>query len=122
MSTAARIDALRASVAYTILGGSTCEFATVTTDGVPLSTPMLYSVELGGTTVDVSIGVSYPGKAERARRNPKVGLLIEAPDGGPAVSISALRVIGAGRPWDTLRQAYWYWARIFIHCVPVTIR
>jgi hypothetical protein len=145
MSSATRIVDLPPSVAKTILGGTMCEFATVTAKGVPLNTPMLYSVEPDATTVDVSTGVSYPTKAERARRNPKVGLLIEAPDGGPVVSISAwagvrdadiqanalryandfrslLPMIGGGRSWEAMRGAYWYWARIFIHCAPETIR
>lgn len=132
-------------VPTTVAENYICEFATTTAKGIPLDTPMLYSVEPDGSTVDVSTGVSYPTKAERARRNPKVGLLIEAPDGGPVVSIggwaavrdadiqaNALRyahdfrnflpVIGNGRPWEAMREAYWYWARIFIHCTPVTIR
>lgn len=145
MSSATHIADLPTPVAETILGGTMCEFATVTAKGVPLNTPMLYSVEPDATTVDVSTGVSYPTKAERARRNPKVGLLIEAPDGGPVVSISAwagvrdadiqanalryahdfrnlLPMIGGGRSWDAMRDAYWYWARIFINCAPETIR
>jgi general stress protein 26 len=90
MSIATPIAELPTPIAETILGSMMCEFATLTKAGVPLDTPMLYSVEPDGATVDVSTGVSYPAKAERARRNSKIGLLIEAPDRGPVVSISGL--------------------------------
>jgi hypothetical protein len=29
--------------------------------------------------------------------------------------------LGGGRPWEQLRMAYWYWARVFIECTPVAI-
>lgn len=51
------------------------EFATLTARGVPVNNPLFHYYGPAGTTIDVSTGVAYPAKADRARRNPKVGLL-----------------------------------------------
>ena len=51
----------------------TCEYASLTRGGAPVTVPSTPYV--GGGTLDVSTGLAYPAKAERARRNPKVALL-----------------------------------------------
>jgi len=51
----------------------TCEYASLTRAGRPVTVPSTPYV--GSGTLDVSTGLTYPAKAERARRNPKVALL-----------------------------------------------
>jgi len=122
------------------------EFASVTTKGVPLDTPLFAFIEPHGGTIDVATGLAYPAKANRVRRNPKVGLLLEGNGnpGEPVVSVAGmgavrdsdiqaniarylaetaarLPVTSGGMPWPTLRQAVWYWARIIIQTTPSRI-
>jgi len=47
-----------------------CEYATLTRQGRPVTWPV--TPYLGGRTLDVSTGLTYPLKAERARANPRV--------------------------------------------------
>ncbi|WP_405088511.1 pyridoxamine 5'-phosphate oxidase family protein [Microbispora sp. NBC_01389] len=51
-----------------------CEYASLTRDGRPVTWPVTPYVGRDGT-LDVSTGLTYPDKAERARRNPRVALL-----------------------------------------------
>ena len=51
------------------------EFATISARGVPVNNPLFHYYGPAGTTIDVATGVAYPAKADRARRNPRVGLL-----------------------------------------------
>jgi Pyridoxamine 5'-phosphate oxidase len=120
---------------------STAEFGTVSSSGVPIDTPMLLFPSDGLRTFDVGTGLSYPAKAERARRNPKVGLLMEGDPGEPIVSIAghaevrdtnlqanAERYIAEtahdglfDAPWEVARKAVWYWTRIIVAITPVRI-
>jgi hypothetical protein len=52
----------------------TCEYASLTRAGEPIALPVTPYVGVAGT-LDVSTGLTYPTKAERARRNPHVALL-----------------------------------------------
>jgi hypothetical protein len=100
--------------------------------------------------VDVSTGLTYPAKAERARRNPKVALLFADPVGvrtsdvpvvliqGHAavrdadlqantdryvrVSIDKLPAAYEGQPKALLRRLAFYYARIWIEITPLRIR
>jgi hypothetical protein len=138
------IGQLPVDAAKTVLNARLCEVATLSRQGLPIDTQLICAVEPGRSFIPVSTGLAYPVKAERARRQPKVGLLFEAPENGPVVSMAAVAAVrdadiyanalryvtsfpdmidrlGHGRPWSELRQAYWYWARIFIECTPVSI-
>lgn len=121
-----------------------CEYATLTRDGRPVTWPVTPYVGAGGT-LDVSTGLSYPDKAERARRNPRVALSFTDPSGigrkEPAavlvqgratvrdadlqsntdryVEQSLARTDGMSRmPWFLVRRLGWYFARIWVEVTP----
>lgn len=120
------------------------EFATVSAAGIPIDTPTFAFCDAAEGGVDVATGLAYPAKAERARRNQRVGLLIEGMPGEPVVAIAAHAAVrdaniqanvdryiaetvayfeaySAGHPWSVARQTVWYWSRIFICCRPQRI-
>jgi len=126
----------------------TCEYASLTRAGAPVTVPATPYLGSAGT-LDVSTGLSYPAKAERARRNPKVALLFadaigsgaqDAPvvlvQGHAAVrdadlqantdryirlSIAKLPAAVEGQPKAVLRRMVFYYARIWIEITPVRI-
>ncbi|WP_007511969.1 hypothetical protein [Pseudofrankia saprophytica] len=57
-----------------------CEYASLTRDGRPVTWPVTPYVGAAGS-FDVSTGLTYPDKAERARRDPRVALLCSSADG-----------------------------------------
>lgn len=127
----------------------TCEFATLTRAGLPITSPLLPFVGAGGT-LDVSTGLAYPAKAERARRNPKVALLFSDATGArqrrpPVVLVQGLATVRdadvqantdrylrlvmekfpepyRATPRFLLRQMNWYFARIWIEVTPLEIQ
>lgn len=120
------------------------EFATVSAQAVPIDTPTFSFIDFGRGSIDIATGLAYPAKAERARRNAKVGLLLEGLPDEPVVSIAAHAAVSDaniqanadrylsetiayfaafsnGQPWSVAREAVWYWSRIFVSCTPVSI-
>ncbi|WP_281689675.1 hypothetical protein [Pseudonocardia thermophila] len=127
----------------------TCEYASLTRTGAPITWPVTPFHEPGARTVDVSTGVTYPSKAERARRDPRVALLFSDPTGSgitdaPTVLVQGLATVRdadlqagtdryvrrslakfpqvfAKHPWFVLRRQTWYWSRIWIEVTPLKI-
>ena len=125
----------------------TCEYATLTRAGAPVTVPS--TPYLGNGTIDVSTGLAYPAKAERARRNPKVALLfadtIGAGGGATPVvlvqghaavrdadlqgntdryvrlAMEKLPAATKGQPKFLLQRMRFYYARIWIEIVPQRI-
>ena len=125
-----------------IESGVVAEFATLTAKGVPIDTPTYYFPSDDMATVDLATGVPNPAKAERARRNPRVGLLIEGRPEEPVIVIraraavhdsdiqsNAIRYLAEtgwqgvshGITWDQARLAITYWSRIIIENAPERI-
>jgi hypothetical protein len=125
----------------------TCEYASLTRSGSPVTLPSTPYVGRG--TLDVSTGLSYPAKAERARRNPKVALLFADSIGAGAGELPVVLVQGhaavrdadlqantdryarvtmaklpeatKGQPKFLLKRMRFYYARIWIEIVPQRI-
>lgn len=127
----------------------TVEYTSLTRSGTPVMVPITPYLEDGGRTLDVSTGLTYPAKAERARRNPRVCLLFADPVGTgladpPVVLVQGLATVRdadlqsntdryvretlakvpeafKGMPKLLLRRLDWYFARIWIEVTPTRI-
>ena len=124
----------------------TVQYASLTRAGAPVTYPLTPYVGDGATTLDVSTGLTYPAKAERARRNPKVALLysdtLDPELGGAPValvqglatvrdadlqantdryvrlSMAKLPAAYEAQPKFVVRSLAWYFARIWIEVTP----
>ena len=122
-----------------IESGVVAEFSTVSSAGVPIDTPTYYFPADNMSTLDLATGLPNPAKAERARHNPKVGMLIEGRPEEPLVVVraraavrdsniqaNAIRYlaetgyegISHGITWEKAREAITYWSRIIIENKP----
>jgi hypothetical protein len=127
----------------------TVEYASLTKKGVPITLPLMPQVGEGGRTLDVTTGLTYAAKAQRARNNPKVCLLYSEPLGSgldepPVVLVYGVATVrdadlqantdryvrfatkrfaelGVKIPGFFLRTMNWYLARIFIEVTPMRI-
>lgn len=126
-----------------------CEYASMTRQGHPVTwavTP--YPGEDGGT-VDVSTGLAYPAKADRARRDPRAALLFSSTTeaelpGAPVVLVRGLATVRdrdlqaatdryvrlsrakmplayRGIPAVLIPRLDWYFARIWVHVTPLEV-
>lgn len=140
------LDFLPERVGNLIRSRFVCEWATISGAGVPINSPLVPFSSADLATIDAATGLAYPAKAERARRNPKLGMLFEGADDEPVVSISAIATIRDSdfqanllrylseeilTPMldpevvdyrDVTRQAIWYFTRIIICAKPVVVR
>jgi hypothetical protein len=125
----------------------TAEYASLTRSGTPVTVPTTPYRGGGGTTLDVSTGLTYPAKAERARREPRVCLLFADPVGSgltdpPVVLVQGLATVRdadlqantdryvrlsaaklpeatKGQPRFVLKRLAWYYARIWVEVTPL---
>jgi hypothetical protein len=127
----------------------TVEYASLTRAGQPIMVPVTPYVSPTGRTLDVSTGLTYPAKAERARRNPMVCLLFADHLGSgltdpPVVLVQGLAAVRDGdlqantdrylreamaktpaayqdTPRFVIRRLDWYFARIWVEVTPLRI-
>jgi len=126
----------------------TAEFATLSRAVSPVTSPVTPYMGVRGDTLDVSTGLAYPAKAERARRDPRVSLLFADPIGArstaPVVLVQGLATVRdgdlqantdryvrssmekipaatKGQPRAALRRMAWYYARIWVEVTPLHI-
>ncbi|WP_068269520.1 hypothetical protein [Aldersonia kunmingensis] len=127
----------------------TTEYASLRRDGAPVTWPVSPYRGETGKSIDVSTGLTYPLKAERARRNPKVALSFSNPVGSGIESPATFVVLGMatvrdsdlratsarylqasndrfpqaykGAPDMVLRRMAFYWTRMWIDVTPVRV-
>ncbi|MGA7270625.1 MAG: hypothetical protein WB239_06095, partial [Acidimicrobiia bacterium] len=135
--------------ASTMVQSYTCEFSIVRSDGVPVTYPLTPYPNQNGLTIDMSIGLIFPWKAELARRQPKVGLSFCVPTTYHSPSPALVTVRGhaavrdrdlqgntdryvrelmrtfpgmfAGMPGLVLRRLAFYLARIWVEISPLRV-
>ncbi|UDY36734.1 hypothetical protein [Dermatobacter hominis] len=127
----------------------TTEYASVTRAGAPVTWPVTPYAGADRSTIDVATGLTYPLKAERARRDPRVSLSFSFPVGSgitdaPTVLVQGLATVRdadlrhtssrylqaaadrfpeqfAGIPTWQLRRMGWYWTRMWVEVTPVRV-
>jgi hypothetical protein len=140
------LDQLPAEIARLIATRFVAEFATVSAAGVPIDSPLVPFLSEDGATIDSATGLAYPVKADRARRNPRVGMLFEGTAAEPVALLSGMAAVRDRDlqanlerylaeeiltpsispdviDYETItRQAIWYFTRIITCVAPAVIR
>lgn len=88
-----------------ILMDGLCEYASLKGDGTPITSPVIPFPGENGCTIDVQTGLTYPTKAERARKKPKVCLLYSEPNASTISSPPTVLVYGRATVYDSDLQA-----------------
>jgi hypothetical protein len=145
MTLASFTEFLPADVLHLLQTRVTAEFATISAKGIPIDTPTFFFPDPRVATLDIGTGVAYPAKAERARRNPKVGMLIEGDADQPVVLVAGMAAVQdadiqanlnrylaetifspnvdpAIVPWENTRKRLYYLSRIIVAVAPVHVR
>lgn len=128
----------------------TVEYASLTGRGLPITVPLIPFDGEDGRTLDITTGLTYAAKAQRARNNPRVCLLYSDPLGSGLDTPPVVLVYGSATIRDADLQANtdryamltfqkfpdtydqmpgflfktmsWYFARIWIKVTPLRIR
>ena len=126
----------------------TTEYASLTSAGAPITWPVT-PYHGKNRTLDVSTGLTYPLKAERARRDRRVALSFTFPAGSglaraPVIAVQGLATVRdrdlvatSGRyvreSWERFPELYdsmptwmmrrldWYWTRMWIEVTPTRV-
>lgn len=126
------------------------EYASLTAAGRPITWPVTPYRGTDGATIDVSTGLTYPLKAERARRDPRVALCFSFPLGSGLADPATVVVQGLATVRDAdlratsrryleesmarfpeafgripsflLARMAWYWARVWVAVTPTRVR
>lgn len=138
-------DILPPEALRVLRSGTTAEFATISAAGVPIDTPTFYFPDAGLTSLDIGTGLAYPAKAERARRNSRVGMLVEGAADQPVISVAGHAAVHDADiqlnlerylaetifspnidpelvPWEKTRKRLFYAARIIVAVTPAHVR
>lgn len=148
-STDAGVAVARPEVVATAAQFITTEYASLTAAGAPVTWPVTPYAGADGT-LDVSTGLTYPLKAERARRDPRVALSFSYPVGSGLADPSVILVQGLATVRDAdlrttsarylaeatarfpeamgkvpsfvLARMAWYWTRMWVEVTPTRVR
>jgi hypothetical protein len=100
---------------------ATAEYTSLTRSGRPITVPVSPYLGEDGRTLDVSTGLAYPAKAERARANPRVSLLYANTDRYIRAALAKYPEAYKGQPAFLLRRLDWSFARLWIAVTPLRI-
>ena len=100
----------------------TAEYSSLTRSGAPVTVPTTpYRGSHG--TLDLSTGLTYPTKAERARRNPRVSLLFADPlgEGMEQAPVALVQGHAAVRDSDLQANTDRYVVRVVVVVIPPSL-